>query len=232
MLSRLGADFGRLGSAGAGPALAAWLRPDPAGNLITAPNGANDQGSSPAGDWTFVVSGAEFPTAWDLLNATAPNGQTEAWRYIEGGAGAGSKPWRAWVDKTKSNGTASQTFTGSIYAKRTASNDRNIGLVLQSPHDGDNYAEAMFDLSSGAVSLTGNVDSATLLGTRCTNAGNGWWRCQIAATVAEANSTINFAFYCALTTGADFTARVVFTGNGTSGLYLWRGRLAEGNEIA
>lgn len=69
------------------------------------------------------------------------------------------------------------------------------------------------------------------LGTRCTDAGSGWWWCQIAATVAEANSTINFAFYCALTSGATFTDRVVFTGNGTSGLYLWRGRLAEGNEI-
>ena len=207
-----------------------WLVADPAGNLIEYPNGRHYL-DIPAGDWTFTVSGAEYPTAWDLLNATAPNGQTEAWRYIEGGSGAGSKPWNAWVAKTKSNGTGSQTFTGSIYAKRTASNDRNVGLVLQSPHNGDNYAEAMFDLSSGAVSLTGNLDSATLIGTKCVDAGSGWWLCKIAATVAEVNSEIAFSFYTALTTGADFTARVVYTGNGTSGLYLWRGRLAEGNEL-
>lgn len=35
----------------------------------------------------------------------------------------------------------------------------------------------------------------------------------------------------ALTSGATFTDRVVYTANSTSGLYLWRGRLAEGNTI-
>lgn len=207
-----------------------WLDADPAGNLINYPNGRHYL-DTPAGDWTFTVSGSEFPTAWDLLSATAPNGQTEAFKYIEGGSGAGNKPWNAWVTKTKSLGTSAQTFTGSIYAKRGPGNDRNIGLVLQSPHNGDNYAEAMYDLSSGAISLTGQLDSATLIDTECVDAGNGWWWCRIAATVAEANSEIAFAFYTALTSGANFTARVVYTGNGTSGLYLWRGRLAEGNEI-
>lgn len=219
-----------LGAARAGASVPPWLAADPAGNLISYPNGRHYL-DTPAGDWTFIVSGSEFPVAWSLLDQTAPNGEVEAWKYVEGGSGAGNKPWRAWVDKTKSLGTSPQTFTGSIYAKRGPGNNRNIGLVLQSPHDGDNYAEAMFDLSTGAVSLTGNADSATLLGTDCIDAGNGWWWCKLAATVAEPNATVNFAFYCALTSGADFTARVVFTGNGTSGLYLWRGRLAEGNEL-
>ena len=208
-----------------------WLLPDPSGNLISYPNGRHYL-DTPVGDWTFVVSAPEFPTAWDLLNATAPNGEMEAWRYIEGGSGAGNKAWTSWVAKTKSLGTSPQTFTGSIYAKRTASNDRNLGLVIQSPHNGDNYGEAYYDLTTGAISLTGQLDSATLLATDSLDAGDGWWRCRIAVQVAEANAEVAFSFYAALTSGATFNNRVVYTGNGASGLYLWRGRLAEGNEIS
>lgn len=211
-------------------AAAPWLWPDPPGNLIDYPNGRHYI-QAPPGDWTFVSEGSEYPTAWDLNDATAPNGETEAWLYVEGGSGPGDKPWTFWADKTKSLGTSPQTFTGSIYAKRGPGNNRNIGLVLQSPHSGDNYAEVMFDLSTGAMSLQGQLDSATLIDSECIDVGDGWFWCKIVAEVAEANATVHFGVYQALTTGLTFTSRVVYTGNATSGTYFWRGRLAEGNEL-
>ena len=89
----------------------------------------------------------------------------------------------------------------SIYAKAAERSFVSIGF------DGLN---AWFNLSTGDVGTVESGLTATI-----TPVGNGWYRCAVYRTVALA-ATKTFAAYIA---NADNV--VSYTGNGTSGIYLW-----------
>jgi hypothetical protein len=105
--------------------------------------------------------------------------------------------------------TAGAVYTSSVYAKN-ASGSRYLQVNF-----GGGYGEnnAVFDLINGTVvsqsSATGTIESV----------GNGWYRCIVTATNGASNTNLNVIYY--LMNGANTN----YTGNGTSGVYLWGAQL-------
>jgi hypothetical protein len=76
---------------------------------------------------------------------------------------------------------------------------------------------ANFDFSTGAISAQSGVATFAM-----TNAGNGWYRWSIAATAAASGAgAIRFSLIGPL-------GSTTYTGNGTSGLFLWGNQIEAG----
>ena len=100
--------------------------------------------------------------------------------------------------------TAGATSSFSVFAKAA---ERTWLYVVSGT------ATAYFDLSTGAVGTTANCTGSTV------NMGNGWYRCIIS------NFTTSSSVYVGPATG---NGGASYTGNGTSGLYLWGLQLEAG----
>jgi hypothetical protein len=101
-------------------------------------------------------------------------------------------------------------YTVTIYAKSNGRNWLNISFLSTA------NASAYFDLQNGVLGTIGAASTATI-----TSVGNGWYRCSMTATTAAGGNTL--AFYLA---SANNT--LSYTGNGTSGLFLWGAQLESG----
>lgn len=101
--------------------------------------------------------------------------------------------------------TAGATSSFSVFAKAA---ERTWLYVVSGT------ATAYFDLSTGAVGTTANCTGSTV------NMGNGWYRCIIS------NFTTSSSVYVGPATG---NGSASYTGNGTSGLYLWGLQLEAGS---
>ena len=108
---------------------------------------------------------------------------------------------------------AAGSNTVSIYAKR-ANGIRNVEINANALTN----AKAVFDLGNGAV---GEVSNGTA---SIQSVGNGWYRCSVTGVSAGGTSTL-FIQAATDTTAASST----YTGDGTSGIYLWGAQLETGS---
>jgi hypothetical protein len=113
--------------------------------------------------------------------------------------------------------TASQTYTISVYAKAGAYSYLAFGFAV----NGSNYATYSFDLLNGTVGTSYSSGLANR-SARIANAGNGWYRCSVTATISTVLTGIIYV-------GGSPTATWVqssrgfpsYVGDGTSGIYAW-----------
>jgi hypothetical protein len=139
-------------------------------------------------------------------NATSPDGATTADKLVEDTTVNSShrlvRPFNL----------SAIPHTFSVFAK--ASERSWIRMTL---FDGTTGRQVWFDVSAGTI---GTESGAT---GQITSFGNGWWRCSITATgLAFAFSQANIA----LATADNILA---YTGDGTSGLFLWGAQLEAGS---
>jgi hypothetical protein len=97
-----------------------------------------------------------------------------------------------------------------VYAKADGRN-----WILLSP--GSTWGYAWFDISAGAVGTV--IDGGGSTTASITNAGNGWYRCVVSATAVDARGLQVLL--------ANANNVVTYTGNGTSGIYLWGAQLEQ-----
>lgn len=136
-------------------------------------------------------------------NATAsPDGTVNADAFIED-----TQTGDHYLDRfaSVSSGAA---YTFSIFAK---SNGRNWFAIAFGGATAS--GSSFFDLANGVLGTVVANASATI-----TNVGNGWYRCTI--TVTTNSTTLNIYPVIGFSNGT-----VSYTGNGTSGLYLWGAQL-------
>lgn len=147
--------------------------------------------------------------AWVKTNASisanvlvSPDGTLTADKLVED---TSSSTHRAYQVRTCSASTAYSYF---VYAK--AGERTRISLIETT------LGGSIFDLSTGTVVLT-TGGTATIA-----PVGNGWYRCSIVVTTGGAQTS--FVAQAQLVSGTSTS----YTGDGTSGLYLWGAQLEAG----
>ena len=138
--------------------------------------------------------------------AASPDGTVNADAFIED-TGTGDH----YLDRSASVSSGA-VYTFSIFAK---SNGRNWLAVALTGATAS--GSSFFDLANGVLGTVVANASATI-----TNVGNGWYRCTI--TVTTNSTTLNIYPVIGFSNGT-----VSYTGNGTSGLYLWGAQLEAGS---
>lgn len=116
--------------------------------------------------------------------------------------------------------TSGTVYSHSVYAKAGASTILQLTFGnASSTFTGLGYVN--FNLSTGAIVGSGG----TLVASGIQDAGGGWYRCFIAAT---ATATAASNPYFVIANSAGYTRFASYTGDGTSGLYLWGAQLEAG----
>jgi hypothetical protein len=106
--------------------------------------------------------------------------------------------------------------TISVYVKAAG----RTQLQIQDNAFSSNVARAIFDLSSGTVTLSTVTGTATIQGTSITPVGNGWFRCSLTCipqSTSGAGSTISFE--------TSVSGNPTYTGDGFSGIFIWGAQL-------
>jgi len=108
-------------------------------------------------------------------------------------------------------------YSISVYAKAPAQ-ARQLQILVASTNFTVTPA-AIFDVSTGSVVLSANGTASMV------PVGNGWYRCQLTTIPATSsgNNGFNFRFYDGTTNN--------YTGDDTSGLYLWGAQLEESSTV-
>jgi len=162
----------------------------------------------------LLLRSEEFESAsWTNGNTTessnvavAPNGTSTADKLIEN-SGAGFKA----IEQALA--ISALTYTFSIHVKAV---ERSIVQLLWSGGASTNFAN--FNLATGAVTA-GTYTSATI-----TPAGSDWFRLSITSALAAGT----FSGIVSLQTNASAARAASYTGDGTSGLFLWGAQLEAG----
>lgn len=154
--------------------------------------------------------------AWTKTGATvsanataAPDGTTTADKLVENTATATHQIAQG------ANVVSGTSYTVSVYAKAAERTRLQINTNLISA--GFVYITAKFDLSTGVVS---SVDAGLTASIQAV--GNGWYRCVVTGT---AGATTSKDFILNL---LDASGNASYTGNGTSGIFLWGAQLEAG----
>lgn len=173
----------------------------------------------------LLLRSAEFDNAsWTKARASvsantasAPDGTTTADTLIEDTTATNSH--QATQNVTI---TAGAFVAQSIWAKRAAG-DRYLQLQF---YDGSSDgARAVFDLSGGTVSASGALNAGTFTAAGIEAYPDGWYRCYVAGKVGAASTTVTNAV---LLSNAGTFGGAIYTGDGTSGLYLWGAQFEQG----
>jgi len=142
--------------------------------------------------------------------ATSPDGYTNADKLVEDTTASNNHFLQlGFITVTATN------YTATIYAK--AAERSQVRILLSNYWATGN--DAIYDLSAGTVLSVG----AGAVSASITDVGNGWYRCALVSGTATAGPNGKFDVRPAVA-GSD-----TYTGDGTSGIYIWGAQLEEGS---
>ena len=118
---------------------------------------------------------------------------------------------------------AGSKVVGSVYAK--SGGRRYIRLLIGGSNAGWN-AYCVFDLIAASTGAPA-ANSAAIVSRSITDVGNGWYRCELVATpTVSSSSGAVIQFNTMLSMDANASN---YTGDGTSGIYIWGAQLELGS---
>ena len=146
-----------------------------------------------------------------VSGVVSPDGSTNAFKLVESSTTAGH-----FLNTANMSVTSGTTYSEFIYAKKGENN--RIQMAFGFDTFSDSYAN--FDLNLGIVVKENNCIAKIEL------ISNGWYKCSASATCT---TTGNNDVVPALINSDTATRLASYTGDGTSGLYIWGAQLEEGS---
>jgi hypothetical protein len=119
---------------------------------------------------------------------------------------------------------ANTTSTFSVNAKAAERSFVNLRITV----DGVNFIRCGFDLSNGTAGTPENGGNGSGAVASIQSVGNGWYRCAISGIQSSTNSNPQVQIFIA--TGTT-TASAPYTGDGTSGIYVWGAQLEQSSTV-
>jgi hypothetical protein len=163
----------------------------------------------------LMLQSEDFSTTWAVTRASvstnaiaAPDGATTADKLVEDSTATNTH----FVQQSVSV-TSGTSYTSSVYVKAA---ERNFAQLVLSGQFATTVS-AIFNLSTGAVGTTTGTPT-----TSATQLANGWWRLSVTQTASATGSTQVQVRVASSSTTA------TYTGDGTSGLYIWGAQLEAG----
>ena len=164
------------------------------------------------------VYSEEFDNAaWAKANSSidsnvivAPDGNTTADKLVESAATAAR-----YVYKVGGIAVPAGDYCGSVYAKAAERSRLVVAL-----YSGSNYELVQFDLSAGTIVQEATAGIATI-----TSVGNGWYRCSVKRTLGSVTTYLSIGPYINANIGTLTGGFPSYTGDGTSGVYIWGAQL-------
>jgi len=153
----------------------------------------------------------KYKTTITANSTTAPDGTTTADSLVENNENFQHLVYRNVLQNVV---PSSSIATMSIYAKANSRSWINLNL-----YDGSNRI-TWFDLTNGVVGTNASGNTAVI-----TSVGNGWYRCSITRTIANA-AVLSPEFGIS---PSDNT--YIYTGNGTSNIYIWGAQLEQRTSV-
>ena len=164
----------------------------------------------------LLLQSQDFSTTWtntrssEVVNAVAaPDGTVTADKLVEDSSASNDHV----INQTASV-SSSTTYTTSVFLKAGERTWAFINMV----DVGISSYRSWFNLSTGQTGTNDSGNSSTI-----TSVGNGWYRCTV--TRATTSSQTSVRIEVGLSTGDGV---INYTGDGTSGIYLWGAQLSVG----
>jgi hypothetical protein len=152
----------------------------------------------------------KFNTTITANNTTAPDGTTTADKFVETAANNFHS-----MDSTFTSGTG--IYSTSVYAK--VGERRYLRLNITEITPAVDHT-ALFDLQTGTLLSSGTGVTAKII-----SVGNGWYRISVTSP-ALVGGQVRMALLMQTTTSSTPQS---YTGDGTSGIYLWGAQLEAGS---
>ena len=162
------------------------------------------------------ASWSKFQATVTANTATAPDGSSNVDSLIES-AIAGT---HVAFQNTTTGASTTQIF--SVYAK---ANQRSRFQLFVSD-TGANAISGIFNLTTGIVISATNAGTGSGATASVVSVGNGWYRCILTGIPASSGATVRAHCYI-----LDNSSNQSYTGDGTSGIYLWGAQLEQSSTV-
>jgi hypothetical protein len=153
-------------------------------------------------------------------STTAPDGTSTADTLIEDTNNTSHVVYRT--------STTQGTYTFSFYAKANG----RTALYSKSATGSSQYYAVLFDLTGVTSAVTVVGTSYTSVTSSIVSVGSGWYRCSYTFTVASSVSgEILIGTSNTISPSYNAFGNITYTGDGTSGLYLWGAQLEQRSAV-
>jgi hypothetical protein len=149
----------------------------------------------------------------------APDGTLTGDKLVEDASASASHP----LISTGATISVGSNTSFSVFAKAS----ERTAIVLRVNNAADSIWCA-FNLSTGTVGTAANSGTGSGATGSIISVGNGWYRCTVSGVTSTTAASVQAIIYPAVSTTDPTNTSIIYTGDGTSGIFIWGAQLEAG----